>query len=421
MKIELKLIFSWIACSIAIIGLGISLSLNITSSNSNIVWGENIEQELADYALNLEQTVGIKKVFDTYKLTSSSDIKEIAHLVIIITIAIACGIWGGIAAYIMTFVQNLSSVSFTESGDDKDKQLDFYENYNKNNLHASVLVGIVASSMVPLFLTIIGSNHLDIAGTPSSYLLIIGFCLLAAVFSRQFITKLADKAINQKFSALESQQTGASVKLDKTLQELKKSAAELSKQREVNTNNSFKIAIVEAQEHFGKYKYSREQHTKDDKLDVSRDISDMPNDKIASCKAELNQAISKIDEALEIKTSARALCMKGNYLRQLYMLTSNKDELVKAKDLLKGVIDNPYDHFDFTKYSSHSHWNLAVYYILLGDLEEGGKMKLILDHLTQAIDIDENLKEKLGSDKDLKVIREHTLFKERFAIHGNGI
>lgn len=68
----------------------------------------------------------------------------------------------------------------------------------------SFLGGLVASFMVPLFLNMISSNLLDgIKGTgsnpgdPSKLLVFAGFCLVAAVSSKAFISTLSDRILKE--------------------------------------------------------------------------------------------------------------------------------------------------------------------------------------------------------------------------------
>lgn len=415
MKVELKLVFNWICISLLVIILGLLLSSQTSSKGSDIIWDENVSQEVADYLLNEDQTIGIKEVFDKHKVIISNTTKELSHLIIIMTIAISCGIWGGIAAYTMTFVENLSDETLLKEGKVVEEKVVFFNNYNRNNLHASILVGIVASSMVPLFLSVIGSDHLAIKNMPSSYLLIIGFCLLAAVFSRQFITKLAEKAINQKFNALESEQSNTKDRLDKTLSELSISSSELATQRKLNIDNSFKIAVVEAQEHFSKFKAIKSKHTNTNKPKPWEPIEDIPAEDDILCKQSLEKAMGKIDDALKLRASVRATCMKGNYLRQLYMLTEEDQHLQAALDLLTNIATNE-DILDYNEYSGGMFWNIATYSILLNKQESPKELAKIIAALEKALSINEEVfSSYLREDKDLSPIRDESLFKEAFA------
>lgn len=74
----------------------------------------------------------------------------------------------------------------------------------------SLLAGVVASFMVPLFLNTISSNLMDsIIGTsanpgnPSKLFIFAGFCLVAAVTSKAFITNLSTKVLSEVKAARE--------------------------------------------------------------------------------------------------------------------------------------------------------------------------------------------------------------------------
>jgi len=68
----------------------------------------------------------------------------------------------------------------------------------------SLLGGVIASFLVPLFLNMISSNLLDAikgtantAGDVSKLFVFAGFCLLAAVSSRSFIATLTDRVLKE--------------------------------------------------------------------------------------------------------------------------------------------------------------------------------------------------------------------------------
>lgn len=76
------------------------------------------------------------------------------------------------------------------------------------NLWQSVLGGVIAAFLVPLFLNMISSSLLDaIRGTgsdaadPSKLFIFAGFCLLAAVSSRSFIATLSDRLLKETKAA----------------------------------------------------------------------------------------------------------------------------------------------------------------------------------------------------------------------------
>lgn len=99
-------------------------------------------------------------------------------------IMIICGIAGGITAHITT---------------DNKKFLD-------NDLIVKILYGIIASFLVPLFLNTISSELIeDIGKDAQSIYIFIGFCLIASLSSKIFITTLTGKiiALTQKQNEME--------------------------------------------------------------------------------------------------------------------------------------------------------------------------------------------------------------------------
>jgi YLATT-like protein len=75
----------------------------------------------------------------------------------------------------------------------------------KQNVWESIIIGVGASLMVPLFLNMISSNLLDVIrgqpptvpGDTSKLLVFSGFCLVAAISSRAFIRTLSDRVLNE--------------------------------------------------------------------------------------------------------------------------------------------------------------------------------------------------------------------------------
>lgn len=72
------------------------------------------------------------------------------------------------------------------------------------HLASYIVIGIIASLVVPLFLNTISSNLIKEATTDNLKLFtLIGFCLMASVFARRFIDSLAKKAFDLSNEAKE--------------------------------------------------------------------------------------------------------------------------------------------------------------------------------------------------------------------------
>jgi DNA-binding MarR family transcriptional regulator len=73
----------------------------------------------------------------------------------------------------------------------------------------SVLAGIAASFLVPLFLNMISSNLIELikAGETWRLLVLLGFCLLAAVSSTAFIRTLSDRVLSEVKNAKRAAQS----------------------------------------------------------------------------------------------------------------------------------------------------------------------------------------------------------------------
>jgi transcriptional regulator of acetoin/glycerol metabolism len=101
-------------------------------------------------------------------------------------IILAAGAAGGILNYLLGKKDNADSVAFWQS----------------------LVGGIVASFMVPLFLNMISSNLVDsirggssTPGDPSRLFVFAGFCLVAAVSSKAFISTLSDRILSEAKAA----------------------------------------------------------------------------------------------------------------------------------------------------------------------------------------------------------------------------
>lgn len=71
-----------------------------------------------------------------------------------------------------------------------------------DNLIKSLIIGVGASFLVPLFLNMISSNLLESSKQDASKLLVFaGFCLIASISSKAFITTLSDRILNEAKAA----------------------------------------------------------------------------------------------------------------------------------------------------------------------------------------------------------------------------
>jgi hypothetical protein len=105
-----------------------------------------------------------------------------------------------------------------------------------------VLVGVVASFMVPLFLNMISGDLIDkirgIDGKPADYskmFVLAGFCLVAAVSSRAFIKTLSEKVLQEvrkKVEAVNKKVDEAVVKSDAAEEKASAASADASEARQ---------------------------------------------------------------------------------------------------------------------------------------------------------------------------------------------
>lgn len=104
------------------------------------------------------------------------------HIIVLITIMLATGVFGGLVNYYMQLQHEPETTSMARS----------------------LVVGVGASFLVPVMLNIVNSDLIQQSqGDPSGLLIFTGYCLLAAIASKFFTNRLTDKIINEAQSARE--------------------------------------------------------------------------------------------------------------------------------------------------------------------------------------------------------------------------
>ena len=104
------------------------------------------------------------------------------HWLLIVGIIILFGGLGGIVNYLFTYVPGNDGKS----------------NWNYFEFFKSLIVGISASFLMPLFLNMISSNLIEESRTDFYKLFIFsGFCLIAAISSKAFIQSISQKILRE--------------------------------------------------------------------------------------------------------------------------------------------------------------------------------------------------------------------------------
>ena len=109
-------------------------------------------------------------------------------MLLILTIIVIAGILGGFVNFLLAKPDDVPTPSKTRS----------------------VVIGLAASALVPLFLNMISSNLIDLikSGDNMKLLVMFGFCLVAAISSTAFIRTLSDRVLSEakqaKRNALEA-------------------------------------------------------------------------------------------------------------------------------------------------------------------------------------------------------------------------
>lgn len=108
------------------------------------------------------------------------------HFLTIILVMITMGILGGLINYF---------INGTEKNDIENE---------KTEIMKTVIIGIGASLLVPLFLNMISSNLLmETNGNNYKTLVFAGFCLIASITSKTFISSISDRILKQTYEAKE--------------------------------------------------------------------------------------------------------------------------------------------------------------------------------------------------------------------------
>lgn len=102
------------------------------------------------------------------------------HIIILVIIMIIVGSFGGYLNYLNNF----------DTNNNENEKV-------KNSKNKYILLGIGAAFLVPLFLKMIASNLISFSKgyDNCNYLIFSGFCLIASIFSRRFITTIGDKIL----------------------------------------------------------------------------------------------------------------------------------------------------------------------------------------------------------------------------------
>jgi len=104
--------------------------------------------------------------------------ESLAALIVHIGVMLLAGMYGGIINY------------FLES--------DKTENRSSLTMGQMIVIGIGASFLVPLFLTLISSNLINLKQLEFSKVLVFfGFCLIAAISSRRFIMTISERILKE--------------------------------------------------------------------------------------------------------------------------------------------------------------------------------------------------------------------------------
>lgn len=123
--------------------------------------------------------------------------KSIIYLFIYVSITVAAGMFGGLGNFFITHLSDpiVSNLSIPEL-------------WHQGYLSSSVVLGVIAAFVIPLFLKMISSNIFETnENNINNFNLMIycGYCLLASLFSTQFLNLAFQKAIKDATRANNSE------------------------------------------------------------------------------------------------------------------------------------------------------------------------------------------------------------------------
>ena len=131
------------------------------------------------------------------------------HIIVLITVMLLTGVFGGLVNYYMQVQQDADSTSMARY----------------------LVVGVSASFLVPVVLHVVSSELiLESQGDPSGLLIFTGYCLIAAISTRFFIVSMSDRILNESHVAKE--------RSEQLLQELRVMQYEMLPLVEVETEHS---------------------------------------------------------------------------------------------------------------------------------------------------------------------------------------
>lgn len=135
--------------------------------------------------------------FFLLQASGNGQIPYYLHIAIISLIMIAAGLLGGYTGYL------IEKNRMIQSGLSKDM-----DNNLRKEKKYFLITGLCASLLIPLFLSTISSQLMnDSQKEPLKYFVLGGFCLLVAIFSKQFISSLSEKILKQVEEKVQQQTT----------------------------------------------------------------------------------------------------------------------------------------------------------------------------------------------------------------------
>lgn len=478
-----KLVFMWVTIAfLVLIVSSFSYYSNFTSDKSTSVKDEYISL-VDNYNIPEDEQWKVDRIVEEMGLHNNVTINTL----FLLAVATFCGILGGLVSFILYYYEfffkngyNAVASDFLsvdlillecESGSDekneskKNERLlllrrllyECEEKYlrsvsfsleAKSFVHAYVIVGVVASYIVPLFLHLIGSHHIRETKTDSTIFLVVGgFCLLAAVYSKSFIKSMADKSIFDTLKNIEGRQGKYMVDTDAKFMEAKEKMAEaelgmsntikefedkvasnnevidrlteeLNLRNQEMNENRHKISLLTARQCFDKYWNMRVnllQDLPELKAKGSKEIAEalVAKHGVELLEVELKKAYSEIQLALSFKRNAETCVVYANVASAIgRVLRDDPREMIEhGLSMLEDAIKDSEKLEDFKNYGGFIYWNAACYISLLQRPEH----KKACGYLKKAIEYAPDFNDDLKSDEDLGYLRNTDEYKVEFA------
>ena len=348
----------------------------------------NTISKFKELEFNDDQIKHVKEVFANLDVLNTKKENALYYSIFIALLTVLGGVIGALVNYSQRIVEK------------RNRYFTFYD---------CMTLSLAAALLVPLFLHVIGSNIIEKAENDYKFLYVyLGFCVLAAIYSRKFIESVADRA----FKTAEDAKTSVE---DSIVKQETHQRAQLKREQEAEAKMiaqklEYEQKLVEQQE---KLVQNTEDLKKLHKQEIANTLSGevrqklielikgfehiskkLPLDMSAmkAIKGKVESCILTLNNSLDIVKLPRTYGLKGNAYYLLYRVTEDLHYLQEALETINLGLNIKSDNLDIS-ITGHLYFNNACYSALLN--QDHTK---VIDFLKKAIKL-----EKSDSDKRIRI------------------